>query len=74
MSILYRENNFVLIDHREFISNIYKGVIDRKDSIKDINYTMISKMFSIKNCKNYKNNKRSRKSNEVIKEVSSNCI
>ncbi|XP_045452314.1 N(6)-adenine-specific methyltransferase METTL4 [Melitaea cinxia] len=70
MSILYRENNFVLIDHREFISNIYKGVTDRKDSLKDVNYTIISKMFSIKNCKKY-NNKRPRKSNEVIKEIPS---
>lgn len=74
MSILYRENNFVLIDHREFISNIYKDVIDRKDSLKYVNYTMINKIFSIKNCKKFMNNKRSQKSNEVIKEVSSNCI
>ncbi|CAH2089399.1 unnamed protein product [Euphydryas editha] len=70
MSILYRENNLVLIDHRKFISNIFKGVINKKDCLKEVNYTIASKLFSIKNYKKNKNNKRSRESNRIIEEAS----
>ncbi|XP_050352898.1 DNA N6-methyl methyltransferase [Nymphalis io] len=68
MSILFKENNLVLIDHRNFISGIYKGITN--DQEKSSNYTLRGKLFSIKNSKENGTKKRPRECSQIIEEAS----
>ncbi|XP_047536308.1 N(6)-adenine-specific methyltransferase METTL4 [Vanessa atalanta] len=68
MSILFSENNLVLIDHINFISKIYEGVSHNKQ--EKSNYTLIGKLFSINNSKQKGNKKRPRECSQIIEEAS----
>ncbi|XP_075981291.1 methyltransferase like 4 [Anticarsia gemmatalis] len=67
MSLIYNNDDFNLIDHRQFISNIYRNVSVCEN--ETVSYTMLAKLFSIVDNKSETNRKRTHSSNHLHEET-----
>lgn len=67
MSILFKENNLLFIDHKEFITKIYQDLSETKQCL-----TITANLFSIRKKSNkYSNSKKRRRdSDQILEEVS----
>ena len=69
MSIIFKNSDYYLIDHREYISNVYKNTFSNENETKSL--SMLAKLFSIINVdKNQSNRKRTHNSESLQEEVS----
>lgn len=68
MAVIHNNPDYYLIDHRDFITNIYRNAkIDENESFS---FSMLKKLFSIINVeKNQSNRKRSHNSDDFHKET-----
>lgn len=68
MSLLYKNRDYYLIDHREFITKVYKNIIVSENEL--ISFSILAELFSIINVeKNQTNKKRTRYSDNLHQEV-----
>ncbi|XP_045502291.1 DNA N6-methyl methyltransferase [Colias croceus] len=66
MSILFHKDNLRFIDHRDFISNIYKNVdSENLNNSGDTSFSISPKLFSIK-CDKKESDSRKRKHNDAL--------
>lgn len=69
MAIIYKNRDYNLIDHREFINNVYKNTLTNENETKPL--SILAKLFSIINVdKNQSNRKRTHNSDSLQEEVS----
>lgn len=67
MTVIYKSSDYYLIDHREFISNVYKNVNNSETGTSS--YSMLAKLFSIIDYKQEQNRKRTHNADNYHEEV-----
>ncbi|KAJ8717153.1 hypothetical protein PYW08_005552 [Mythimna loreyi] len=71
MAIIYKNRDYYLIDHREFITSVYKNTVTNDNGTKS--FSMIAKLFSIVNVDKHQSNrnrKRTHNSESLEEETS----
>ncbi|CAH1640187.1 unnamed protein product [Spodoptera littoralis] len=67
MAVIYKKSDCLLIDHRNFITNVYKSTVVNDN--ETVSFSLLSKLFSILNIAHKQSRKRPRNSDNLHEET-----